>query len=297
MSPGKKTRAEIPYRPGYGVLGKPVTLYANYFELLPPANMILFSYKVDIRPVAGTSDNAKKPADAVEPVSAKEQSAPVGRKLSEIITILLQTLPYSQYADDVVTDYRSTLLSRRQLRLDATGWEINIPHKGRNYQAYVTPNGTVTVTELTDYLNSASMDRYFIEKATVLKALNIFVNHYARSSSDIVTLGRNQSFFLKPPLEWKLGAGLAALRGFFSSVRAATSRILINVNVSHAAVFRRIRLHDLIEEWTGINDWNLSKLHSFLKGLRITLDHLEKKDGMGKPILKIKTISALAKTR
>lgn len=59
MSPGKKTRAELPYRPGYGVLRKPVTLYANYFELLPPANMVLFSYKTDIRPVAGTSDNAK----------------------------------------------------------------------------------------------------------------------------------------------------------------------------------------------------------------------------------------------
>lgn len=54
-------------------------------------------------------------------------------------------------------------------------------------------------------------------------------------------------------------------------------------------------MDDLIEEWTGINDWNLSKLHSFLKGLQITLDHLEKEDGMGKPILKIKTISGLAK--
>lgn len=74
------------------------------------------------------------------------------------------------------------------IRLDATGWEINIPHKH-------------TVSELTDYLNSTSMDRHFIKKATVLKALNIFVNHYARSSSDIVTLGCNQSFFLKPPLE------------------------------------------------------------------------------------------------
>ena len=130
----------------------------------------------------------------------------------------------------------------------------------------------------------------------MLQALNIFLGHYAKSSPTVATVGSNKSFPLtQNSPKWDLGAGLTALRGFFSSVRVATCRILVNVNVSHGAFYDAIPLDQLIQRYGSAHHFNRVKLQCFLKGVRVRVIHLgEKKNHAGESIARVKTIFGLA---
>lgn len=109
-------------------------------------------------------------------------------------------------------------------------------------------------------------------------------------------IGSIKSFSLSQASpKWDLGAGLYALRGFFSSVRVATCRILVNVNVSHAAFYDAIPLDQLVQKYGPANQFNRIKLQSFLKRVRVKVIHLaEKKNKAGESIPRVKTIFGLA---
>ena len=91
-----------------------------------------------------------------------------------------------------------------------------------------------------------------------------------------------------------LGAGLKAVRGFFISVRAATSRILLNVQVKHAACYTEGPLGRLISMYLEESGRNMVKLGYFLKKLRVQVTHIVKKTQSSKEIPRIKTIESLA---
>jgi hypothetical protein len=56
-----KLNSSFPGRPGYGTQGKKITLYANYFELKPPEDLLLYRYSVAHLPnTEGTSLAGKK---------------------------------------------------------------------------------------------------------------------------------------------------------------------------------------------------------------------------------------------
>ena len=62
---------------------------------------------------------------------------------------------------------------------------------------------------------------------------------------------------------------MTPLRGFFSSVRVATSRILVSVNVSHGAIYDAIPLDQLIRKY---DMGNRVRLQSFLRHYLIEMD-------------------------
>lgn len=130
----------------------------------------------------------------------------------------------------------------------------------------------------------------------MLQTLNIFLSHFARSSPAVATIGRSKSFPLGQNAPRRdLGAGLTAVRGFFSSVRVATCRILVNVNVSHAAFYDAIQLDQLIQKYGTAHGPNRAKLDKFLKRVRVRVTHLgEKKNKAGASIPRVKTIFGLA---
>lgn len=84
------------------------------------------------------------------------------------------------------------------------------------------------------------------------EALNIFLKHYAKSANNLATLGANKTFSIGGGESADLGSGLTALRGFFTSVRAATNRILVNINVSHGAFYQEGQLTRLMQAF-GLN--------------------------------------------
>ena len=279
----------FPRRPAYGTRGKPVRLWANYFELLPPPDLLLHRYSVKV----------------TERVVGKDRDLG-GRRLNQVFRLLLEQPPLAGRRQDIVTDFKAQLISRtqfddevlrtipNQIQYRAEGEDeaqINAPY----YKIAVVSTGTVTVSELTDYLTSTN-PRAALDKQPILQALNIFLGHYAKASPTHATVG-SKSFLVNPSNDANrdLGAGLRAIRGFFSSVRVATSRILVNVNVSNAAFYAPSPLVQSIQNWGPPNGYNRVKLQAFLKYVRVKVLHIKaKKNKAGQLIPRVKTIFALA---
>ena len=78
--------SHFPKRPGYGTQGKEIILYANYFELKPPADLPLYRYSLTHLP----------------DMEGKELA---GKKGRWVVSLLLQ-LHFADSLDHIVTDYR-----------------------------------------------------------------------------------------------------------------------------------------------------------------------------------------------
>ncbi|PIG89651.1 hypothetical protein AARAC_011813 [Aspergillus arachidicola] len=212
---------EYPPRPGYGTKGQPVVLWANYLNIIPDSNLILYRYAVDVRPSAS------------------------GRKLAQIVRLVLEAPELSSVAANLVTDFKSTITSREKLPL--TNNAIIVP-----------------------VLYRSELEDEPAEDATYNKA----------------------------PLSDKAHqvGGLTAIRGFFSSVRLAAGRVLVNVNVSHGASYNSGRLVDLIDTFQKANGKSLTALNEFLHGIQGRTLHLrERRNRSGELIIKPNTIHSLAR--
>lgn len=282
-------KGNFPYRPGYGTKGQNVVLWTNYFELVTPSSLVLHRYDVKVMPAA-------------------DQPNPTGKKLRQIFKLLLELPHFDGFRDDIVTDFKSVLISRIKLDIEVVDIPIQYRAEGEDiaranapsYTIHIQRTKTLDVSGLIGYLTSKDANATYEYKQEVLQALNIFLGHYAKSSSAFATVGSRKIYSLSPGANgWDLGVGLRALRGFFSSVRVATRRILVNVNISHGVFYDAIPLNKLIQtyELAHQSDSNRGKLQSFLKRVRVRVTHLaEKKNGAGVVIPRVKTIFGLAST-
>ena len=114
----------------------------------------------------------------------------------------------------------------------------------------------------------------------MIQGLNIFLKHWAKSNDNVATIGASKTFSMSGNADkLDLGRGPTALRGFFTSVRAATNRILVNVNVSHGAFYNEGKLTDLINAYNPRPDtsgWR--PLEKFLKCVHVRTAHLKEKE-------------------
>lgn len=281
--------ANFPRRPGFGTKGTNVVLWANYFEFVPPPNLVLYRYSItDVKDQGG--------------------KAAAGKKLKQVINLILEQPPLQNIRNDIVTDFKNIVISRTEITTDQLK-ELprSIQYRAENedeprqlapfYRYTLVPTGTLTVSELTEFLTSTNANAVF-DKGPITQALNIFLGHYAKSSPQHGTIGANKSFRLDQPevTNGNLGAGLTALRGFFSSVRVATTRILVNVNMSHAPFYNAVPLVQSLGDFSRAYGPNKIKLDGFLNKLRVRTTHLkEKKSKAGLVIPRVKTIAGLAK--
>ncbi|KAK1962279.1 Piwi-domain-containing protein [Colletotrichum sublineola] len=269
----------LPQRPGYGTRGAPLTLWANYVELVTSPNLKLHRYDISVSPTT------------------------TGRKLIQIIRLLLQAPELSALRHGIVSDFKSTLLSRQKLSEGDVNITLRYRAEGEDeprenateYGVRLRYTNTLTIAELTEYLTSTNLTANYADKLPMIQSLNIILKHYSKSSDDLVAIGSSKTFSLSQrSAAWDLGAGLTAIRGFFASVRAATCRILVNINVSHGAFYQEGPLDQLILRF----DPQLrgkTRIESFLKRLRIRTTHLaEKKRKSGEVIHRIKTIFGVA---
>lgn len=218
--------------------------------------------------------------------------------------MLLDAPEMTDFRPDMVTDFRSTLVSRRMLERDELVLEIQYRAEGEDeprddatkYRVRLQYTSTLTVAQLAEYLTSTNLNARSDETLPVIQAFNIFLNHHAKSAGNLATIRASKSFSLSPTAaRWDLGAGLTAIRGFFSSVRVAACRILVNVNVSHGAFYDAIPLDRLILKYNAAHRSSKRKLDTFLKSLKVRTTHLpEKKNRVGQVVYRIKTIVGLA---
>ncbi|KAK5652265.1 hypothetical protein OQA88_10613 [Cercophora sp. LCS_1] len=271
----------FPHRPGYGTAGKPVTLWANYVEMAVSPDLKLHRYAISVSPSV------------------------VGRKLTQVIRILLQAPELGQFQHDIVSDFRSTLLSRQKFVEDDLSVTIcyreeghDEPEKGaREYNVRLCYTGTLSVAELTEYLTSTDLRAHYDDKLPMIQALNIFLNHYSKSTGNLVTISSSKTFSLnQSSATFDLGSGLIAIRGFFASVRTACCRVLVNVNVSTAAFYQDGPLDNLILRLDA-ELTNKSGIEAFLNRLRVRTTYLpERRNQKGEVIHREKTILGLATT-
>lgn len=272
-----------PLRPGYGTRGRAVTLWANYFHLLLNDELVLKRYEISVTAV-------------------KTSRPPTGKKLKRVIELLLEE-HLADHKLDVVTDFKSNLLSKVDLK-DGAEYSIvyrleedDEPSPDVSYRVKLGLTGTVSVSELIEYLTSTQAGGLLTNKEEILQALNIVTGHQPKADSTIASVGANKHFQLGQSAgRFELGAGLIALRGFFVSVRAATARLLVNVQVKHGAFYREGPLDKLMTAFIASHGPGRFNLEKFLKKLSIDATHIIKRNKAGVRIPRIKTIFGLAHT-
>ncbi|KAF4120452.1 PAZ domain [Geosmithia morbida] len=274
-----KERLDMPTRPVYATGGRAVVLWANYVALEAPPKLTLHRYDISVTPEV------------------------TGKKLTQVVRLLLEVPDLAALRDDVACDFKATLVSRRELPGPAT--DVTVRYRGEDeetaresapeYRVRLRryPNA-LTVSDLKAHLTSADLSAVYDDKLPMIQALNIFLNHYAKSSGNLATIGASKVFAMGSQSDtFDLGGCLTAVRGFFASVRAATGRILVNVNVSHGAFYNEGPLLQLF--LTFGRQRGLFRLESFIKGLRVRTTHLkERKRSNGQVIPRVKTIFGLA---
>lgn len=226
-----------------------------------------------------------------------------GKKLTQIVRLLLETPEMSPFRSDTVTDFKATLITRQRLKSDDMMIEFQYRSESEDeprpsdtkYRVRVQYTNTLPVSDLINSLTSTNFGKSY-DTQPMVQAFNIFLNHYSKSVGNLVTIGSSKSFSLDSDSnKWNLGAGLTAIRGFFSSVRVATCRILVNVNVSHGAFYESDRLDQLIWKHQNDNGPSTFKLQKFLAKLRVRSTHLpERTNNAGQIIPRVKTIHGLA---
>ena len=270
-------KPKYPPRPGFGTNGQKVTLFSNHFELETRPNLILYLYDVTVKPDL------------------------VGRKMGQLFNLLLEQPHFRPHTNSIASDKRKFLVSCTKL----DNVRVQIPHmmedestpsaKSTTHQVTVELKGAFTLSQLIGYLSSTTLGAPSFDKGSFLQALNIFLSNFAQKKPGIQPVGSSKCFDLKAindnQQSWDLGAGLRAVRGYFNSIRVATGRILVNVNVSHIAIYNAGPLPELMNAY---GTFDKGKLDGFLWGVRVKLLHIKGKEKKGVYYPRIKTVIGLA---
>lgn len=240
-----------PQRPKYGEKGKKVAVWTNYVELELNPDQVLNKYQVRIEPKA------------------------VGRKLHRIFQLLVKEAPFKNIP--YFTDFKAILV----LRQEEADRVYNVVYFAEDEDG-PTPRSSVyhVRVQRTEELRVGrllqSLDPgrgvSFDDKDAMVQALNTMLYQYSRTQEDRVAVG-SKTFPLSgnSMLIGDLGGGLQVIRGFFASVRLATGRVLVNVNVTYGAFYKPGPLDRLMMAF-GLP--NKDKLDRFLKYLRVEKTHL-----------------------
>ncbi|OAL31298.1 hypothetical protein AYO20_08208 [Fonsecaea nubica] len=272
----------FPERPGFGTKGKEILLWTNYFELTGYGNLLLHRYSINITPTA----------------SGK---GPGAKRTRRLVHLLLED-HFSDHELDIVTDFRSNMLSKVELNLRD---HYRVPYRQEHqqdpsanapvFQITLRQNAALSTSELLDYVTSTKSAALFGSKDELIQALNIVMGHHPKAASDIASVGAHKHYPNTATTEKvNLGEGLQAIRGFFMSARAATARILVNVQVKYGAFFQEGSLEGLINVFVTQNGNNKRKLETFLRRLSVSVTHIQRRDRSRKVIPRIKQIFGLA---
>ncbi|KAF2762224.1 Piwi-domain-containing protein [Pseudovirgaria hyperparasitica] len=252
---------ENPTRPCFGTKGKQVTLWANFMELVTKPDVMLHRYAVSLSPESG-------------------DRVPTGKKVKRIISLLLQD-HFETQINSIATDFVSNLICCHELDLAQNQFTViyradgedNAQTNAPQYNIKLSATGSFRLASLVDYLTSSQAGLMLESKDEMISALNILVGHFPKATSSVVSIGQNRHFDLRAIDRMNLGAGLEAIRGFCLSVRTATARILVNVQVKNLAFYLSKRLDDLMKDYTKVNGWDLRGLQLFIRRLSVHATH------------------------
>ncbi|KAM5451878.1 hypothetical protein MaudCBS49596_003706 [Microsporum audouinii] len=277
-----KISQAFPLRPAYGTRGTPVVLWANYFPLVAKKDITLFRYKVE--------------------VGVEGRAAPGYKKLKRIFELLLEE-HFPDFKGKIATDFKATLVSTVSLDLASESLEVvyrddldEVPQPNAfTYKLRIIEIPPLSLDQLTNFLASSGADAFGQSKDEYLQALNIIIGHFPKAARNTFNVGINKHFKTKTQDICDLQGGLNALRGYFVSVRSATSRLLVNVQVKHTTCFYDGPLVNLMTSTNNL--FGLKQMSGLLKGVKITVTHLPPKIKNGVKCYRTKSILGLATPR
>ena len=276
-----------------------VHLRTNYFHITIGTSKELCRYTVVIKAERKTRKGEEKKGDK----EYKEEESKPGRKRRQAFAILFEQQDFRDISPGFATDYSKTVLTAEALSLGASGSKSftflyrdpEDPTPSLNATRYtftITRAGSVPIFELLRYLASATIDPNDVAgKNDAIQALNIIVAKNPNFNPNIYQSGKNKFFQYpeNPGNYLDLGAGLIAVRGYYSSVRSSTGRVLLNLNAQTSPFYPAIGLLDLMARH-GLGDW--LALENFLNLLRVKTDYI--KDAQGVVSVRIKTIQGFS---
>ncbi|EXJ58677.1 hypothetical protein A1O7_06105 [Cladophialophora yegresii CBS 114405] len=191
---------------------------------------------------------------------------PAGKKARRIVELLLEE-HFVQHHPRIATDFKSNLITSAELDIDQGGYTIvyrtededDPQPNARRYRVRLARTASLTVSELLDELTSTRAGTLLGSKEEIIQALNIVVGQHPKAASQVASIGSNRHYALNAAASDKmsLGAGLAAIRGFFISVRAATGRLLVNVQVKHGAFYEEGPLERIMSAHLASTEYNI----------------------------------------
>ena len=277
--PSNAMHQQHPARPGgptgTGTQGAPVFLSTNYFKLNLDADLKFYRYSIQVSPEAK------------------------GRKLTQMIKEGLLLPEFKSLRPHMVSDFAAVLLSTKILPDDLL--KVSVPYK-KNKESKPLDN-------VKDPSDAEAPSRYYVifdftredditdgtknpvssadqDNLPIVQDLDIVLGHHRKSSPDILMIGKRRAFQLRNPAgEGSIlsrdgdanGALLAAVRGFFSSVRLSTNGPLVNMNVTHGTFYIERPLSTWLPLVQRHPQVHPTKIPSLLKGLRVRLLHVQSK--------------------
>ncbi|KAL8766292.1 MAG: hypothetical protein Q9209_006882 [Squamulea sp. 1 TL-2023] len=272
----------LPPRPSHGTQGRKIVLRTNYFKMLTRPGAVIYRYKINITP------------------KIENPSGGINRRKTRRLVELLIANNSSLKTPGVATEYGKLFFSAAKLPLGGSSmtltqkfWELEDDGPGPNsttYKVNLSEDGSIPIQQLLDYISSPpGTTTAGFDKAEVIQALNVIITRTANERREIYGGGKSNKFYNLPPsVDWyDLGSGLIALKGFYTSVRTSTLRILVNINVANAAFYPPIPLIGLMRTHTpqSVNDAR-SGLEAFITRLRVSHTYLGKK--------KVKTVQGFS---
>jgi eukaryotic translation initiation factor 2C len=217
---------ERPLRPGYGTVGTPITLRANFFALKLPKGPI-YDYNVEISPKTDINRLKKRIFELLEQTSMCAPHLPYiahdysqrlvsARKLPQPLDI-----PVPFYDDHEngprpgAKVYIISIKFERQLDMDSMTQYVLI------IVGYANTSNIIT-RHLNGNANALGYDTL-----PLVSALNLVLQQNA--SRNGVRVGKNRYFFPSSAQKISLGIRVEAWQGFFASVRPTYKQLMVNV--------------------------------------------------------------------
>uniref|UniRef100_A0AC35TKG3 Protein argonaute-2 n=1 Tax=Rhabditophanes sp. KR3021 TaxID=114890 RepID=A0AC35TKG3_9BILA len=260
---------QCPKRPDHGMEGKAISLRANHFKVTIPGGSIQF-YNIDIVP----------------------EKCP--RKVNrDVVRVMIDAYPRIFGNCKPVYDGKRNMYTKEMLQMTATErleLEVTMPgeaNQDRRFTVGVKWNQSVSLSKLED----AMAGRIRNVPAEALQAMDVILRHLP--STQYTPVGR--SFFSSPVStsrsnyhhnneHGKLGGGREVWFGFHQSVRPSQWKMMLNIDVSATAFYRKMSVIDFMAEVLEqpitaladrrtLSDAQRVKFTKEIRGLKIEITH------------------------
>ncbi|OBZ66780.1 Protein argonaute MEL1 [Grifola frondosa] len=249
---------DLPLRPDFGTVGRPITLRTNFFPIRVPKGP-LFEYDVALNPPATNKRLKRRIFQIAEQTPDWAGAGMTGKVAHDHSSKLIAAI---KLPEPLVIRIAYTEEDDDEQRKDKKEYTLTI--------RYIQD---IETQSLLNYLDGHPQYRGY-DIMPVVTALNlILAAHPNRSVGGGVMIGRNKFFHpsaTSPPVS--LGGGLEAWRGFYSSVRPAHKQLMVNVNVCTTAFYSPGNLAERMMEFEQASFG--ARASAFAKGVRVKTMHL-----------------------